>query len=239
MMWKLKRLGASQIFAQQMFFRSVRHRPVADATGRCLTCLRKYRMHTKGIGFACWFFLFQLFHQDAIGQSGPSTRFNDLHFQTLDGKDVKATALHKKMLAVIFLSPECPLSQNYTLTLNKLYAKYKSDVDIVGVFPGSAYSATAYNSFNKKYDIKFTLVTDKDKRMVKLLGAKITPEVFLMDERRIVFYSGAIDNWAISLGKQRTNVTEHYLEDAIQGQLDHVMLKVKQTKAVGCLINDL
>jgi peroxiredoxin len=184
-------------------------------------------------------FLFHLSCLSSFSQNNSGNAFNHLHFQTLDGKDVKATVLRKKLLAVILLSPECPLSQNYTLTLNKLYAKYKSDVDIVGVFPGNAYPAATYNSFNKKYSIQFTLLTDKDKSTVKLLGAKITPEVFLMDENRAVVYRGAIDDWAISLGKQRTNVTQHYLDDAVQSQLNHVILRVKQTKAVGCLINDL
>ena len=194
---------------------------------------------SKSIIASGFIFLFHLFSLPSFSQNNSGNAFNDLHFQTLDGKDVKATALHKKMLAVIFLSPECPLSQNYTLTLNKLYDKYKRELEIVGIFPGSAYTSAIYNSFNRKYNIQFTLLTDKDKSAVRVLGAKITPEVFLMDERRTILYSGAIDNWAISLGKQRTNVTDHYLEDAIQSQLDHVMLKVKQTKAIGCLINDL
>ncbi|MFT3700805.1 MAG: redoxin domain-containing protein [Agriterribacter sp.] len=164
---------------------------------------------------------------------------NDLHFQTLEGKSFKAATLNKKLLAVIFLSPECPLSQNYTLTLNKLYSRYKKEVDIVGVFPGRSYTSTDYSLFRKKYNIQFLLLTDTGKETVKHLGATITPEVFLMDKKRSVLYQGAIDNWAISLGKQRNRVTENYLDDAINDHLNHKWSKVKQTKAVGCLINDL
>lgn len=193
----------------------------------------------KNIHFIACVFLFQLFYHGAISQSKTFTGFNDLHFQTLDGKDFKTTALNKKLLAVIFLSPECPLSQNYTLTLNEIFDRYKKDVSVVGVFPGKSFTPGEYQSFSKKYNIQFMLLTDESKAVVKNLGAKITPEVFLLDKKRTIVYHGAIDNWAVSLGKQRHKITEHYLDDAINDQLNHILPKVKQTKAVGCLINDL
>ena len=63
-----------------------------------------------------------------------------------------------------------------------------------------------------------------------------TPEVFAVDSQGKTFYKGAIDNWAPELGQHRAVITEHYLQDALNGLLQHKDLRIKQTEAVGCFI---
>jgi hypothetical protein len=50
-------------------------------------------------------------------------------------------------------------------------------------------------------------------------------------------YSGRIDNWAYELGKKRTVITSHDLENVLQNLSAGKEVKPFQTKAVGCFIN--
>ena len=143
----------------------------------------------------------------------------------------------QRISVVVFLSPECPLSQNYTSVLNKLAGTYDGKVSIEGVIPDSSYSVADIEKFRKEYHIVFDLSRDPGLRRVHGLKATTTPQAFLLDEEGHVVYEGLIDNWAVSLGVQRTVITEHYLTDAIEASLHHSAVAVRKTQPVGCLIN--
>jgi thiol-disulfide isomerase/thioredoxin len=139
---------------------------------------------------------------------------------------------------VIFLSPECPLCQNYSLPLNELQKKYAGKVEFTGVVPGKAYSAADVNAFTKKYHIGFPIYIDSTKKQTAALKATITPEVFLLGPDNKIIYHGSIDNWIKDLGMQSARPTAFYLRDAIDQSLAHQPVKTPYNKPVGCLIND-
>lgn len=195
-------------------------------------------MKLKKITMAGWFFLFQLICMYSFGQNKPVNQLNNLQLQALDGKGFQSATLNKKLLALVFLSPECPLSANYSLQLNKLRDTFKNELDIVGIFPGKSYSGQQQQLFRDKYNIQFYLRTDTNKQLVKALSATVTPEIFLLDQQRKIVYRGAIDNWAVCLGKQRVTATQHFFKNAIEDYLRGMPVAVKQTQPVGCLIND-
>lgn len=66
--------------------------------------------------------------------------------------------------------------------------------------------------------------------------ATTTPETYLMDANGKIYYSGAIDNWAITLGKQRQVISGHYLVNAINSTLKGEDVELSKTRAVGCII---
>ncbi|WP_316795014.1 redoxin domain-containing protein [Pedobacter agri] len=138
---------------------------------------------------------------------------------------------------VIFLSPECPLCKNYVPVLNGLKSKYPG-VSIIGLVPGNSYSVSEVNQFIEEYNVRFEVYLDRYKEIVKLLGARTTPEVFLVDKCGQLRYRGLIDNWAVSLGVKRKITTAKFLEEALNG-LTLDKFQYKETAAVGCLINDL
>jgi len=136
----------------------------------------------------------------------------------------------------VFLSPECPLCQNYTTVLNKLEKQYAGKVKFYGIIPGKAYNADVVRSFREKYKIAFPLFLDASFRLSRYLQASVTPETILLNDRNELVYKGAIDNWLKDLGKMQARTTAHYLQDAID-RYPH-QNNPKRTKAVGCLIND-
>lgn len=187
----------------------------------------------------CLFFFTAVSAQWRVRQFSPSI----LHKITLT--DLQNSPAHidingsKKLYAFVFLSPECPLCQNYTVVLNKLSRLFPpGSVQFYGIISGKSYSPGEIADFLKSYRVIFPLLIDRDKKLTAYLSATVTPEVKLIDAKGALIYSGAIDNWAVSLGRQRTVVTENYLQDAIAERLKGDPVKVAHTQPVGCLIND-
>ena len=140
--------------------------------------------------------------------------------------------------AVVFLSPECPLCKNYSLTLNSLQKEYAGKVAFTGVIPGRAYSLSEVKTFTQKYKISFPVVIDSTKTMTAALKATVTPEVFLIGPDKKIYYHGSIDNWIKDLGMASARPTVFYLKDAIDELLAHRPVVHSYNKPVGCLIND-
>jgi thiol-disulfide isomerase/thioredoxin len=144
----------------------------------------------------------------------------------------------KGLRVYVFLSPECPLCQNYTRTLNQLEQNYAGKLTIYGIVPGKTWKTTDLTAFQSKYHIAFPLQIDRDLRLVHSLHATTTPEAILMKADNTVAYQGAIDNWYKTLGKAQNHPTQNYLQDAIDYTLRHETPPVQKTSPVGCLIND-
>ena len=93
-----------------------------------------------------------------------------------------------------------------------------------------------YNIVNI-YKFKFPNLLDKQGELTGILGATITPEVFLIDKKGFLIYQGKIDNWFYELGRYRQVITQHYLEDAIIAYNQGNEVEVQKTEAIGCLIS--
>ncbi|MDP4215933.1 MAG: redoxin domain-containing protein, partial [Bacteroidota bacterium] len=150
-----------------------------------------------------------------------------------------ATPRASTLCLFVFLSPECPLCQNYTVTLNALHKEYGDRLCVYGIIPGKSYSTTVINAFAQKYKIAFPLLIDGSFRLSRYLQAGITPEAILLDDRQDLLYAGAIDNWVKELGKRSARPTEYYLRDAIDHALKKEPVAEKRIRPVGCLINDI
>lgn len=156
----------------------------------------------------------------------------------LKGHTFYLNNLHKyKATVIVFMSPECPLCQSYTLTINQFIQKYANkSVQFIGVVPTNDFSVNDIVDYKRKYKSNLTLMRDTKSQLVKKIRATITPEVFLLDTKGSVLYSGRIDNWAYELGRKRTVITEHDLKNALEAVVNNKPIKVKKTKAVGCFI---
>jgi thiol-disulfide isomerase/thioredoxin len=181
------------------------------------------------IFFISFFMLFGFTAQNGI---------QNIPLLDLKGNIVKLNQIHKyKATAIYFISPECPLCQSYTLTINQLIKKYNGKaIDFIGVVPTKNFSMSDILNYKRIYKSNLNLVCDTGNKLVKKIGATITPEVFLVDSKGVTIYSGRIDNWAYELGKKRTVITAHDLVDAIESVLNNKPVKIKKTKAVGCFI---
>lgn len=142
-----------------------------------------------------------------------------------------------KARVYIFLSPECPLCQSYSLTLRNLYDQYhQKGIEMIGIIPGTDFTTAQILEYRIKYKIPFTLLKDEKLQVVKKYKGTTTPEAVVVSSAGKVLYQGRIDNWAYELGKKRKVITEHDLQNALESIIANKPIKVTQTKPVGCFI---
>lgn len=137
-------------------------------------------------------------------------------------------------LVVILLDAECPICQKYTRTIRELQVRHPKTA-FVGVFT-KWNDAEAIAAFAKEYEVGMPLLSDPRHKLIRVLKATTTPEVFLFDRQGALHYRGAIDNWFYALGNYRPQITEHYLEDAIKALAAGRPAPVSTTKPIGCII---
>ena len=138
---------------------------------------------------------------------------------------------------LIFLSPECPLSENYTLQVREYSENFRKDgIVFYNIFPGEFYSREEIAAFCDEFLPDNTTLLDPNYLLTRHVGATITPEAFLLNPDGSVLYSGAIDNWAITLGQKRRKATKSFLRNAILSYLDGKPIETASARAVGCFI---
>ena len=144
----------------------------------------------------------------------------------------------KPISLFIFLSPECPLCQNYTKVINQLQQQFKEELAVYGIVVGKAYTLKDVAAFKNKYGTTFNIFIDTKQLLTHYLNATVTPQAILLDSNGNMLYTGAIDNWMQGQGKKRIMVTQHYVKNAIEQSLQPLPITIKKTTAYGCKIND-
>lgn len=166
--------------------------------------------------------------------------FFSMYMKTTNGNEISLAEIKNKKAAVfMFLSPECPICQNYSLTINKLMDSYSSKgIAFYGIFNDRIYSKRQLDDFMHDFGMKFIPILDSEKVLKKTLNAKLTPEVFVVLADGSICYHGAIDNWYFSLGKHRSVITEKYLQDVLEKIISNKTFEPSQHEAIGCIIED-
>lgn len=143
----------------------------------------------------------------------------------------------QKATVLVTLSPDCPLCQKYSLSFRQLDSAFSAEgVVFLGIFPGEYYSVDEMKDYVRDYEIPFECVLDTEMTLTKRLKAQVTPEVFVYTADEKLVYSGAIDNWAVTVRKHRQVVNEFYLRDALNSVLSGTEVEIKNIVPVGCLI---
>jgi hypothetical protein len=133
------------------------------------------------------------------------------------------------------LSTTCPISQQYTAEIKRLNQLYsKKSVNMCLVFPSN--NKKDVKKFMSTYGLNMEVKIDKRFNLINELHATVTPEVFLLNDKKEIIYHGAIDNWYYALGKNRLEITEHYLEDAINATKNNGVIYRPYVAPVGCFI---
>ena len=158
--------------------------------------------------------------------------------QLPSGKNVHLKFSSKQVLVIVFLSPECPLSKNYSSKLSDIKKKYNSRVSFVGIIPGK-FEVEEVSKFQKNYLPDWILYRDNSLRLTHYLEGKVTPEVVVINNQNgFLVYKGAIDDWVVSLGKTRQHYSNFYLDNALSDFLNNKKILIAYHKPVGCFIND-
>ena len=123
-----------------------------------------------------------------------------------------------------------------TFDLRQLEADYAGDdVEFVGVFPNTSTTAAQIQSFKDTYSLSMTMMQDTA-GWAETLGAKWTPEVFVLDVRDSVVYRGRINDRYFAPGKRKPKTKRRDLDAALRDCLAGRPVADPVTDAVGCPI---
>ena len=172
---------------------------------------------------------------DDLATDKINTKIERLSLITPDGKPVAVNALPgKKAVVVVFLSFDCPVSNNYSSQLTAMAKEYAGKgVSFLGVAAGDV-APDSLTRLAAEYKLEFPLYADPKLAAADVLKATTTPEVFVLDHNHFLRYRGRIDNGYSYRLKRNSVVTSHDLKDAIEELLAGQDVKTPVTKPVGC-----
>ncbi len=161
-----------------------------------------------------------------------------MQLPTVHGQSYALSAVAEQELSVFFfLAPECPLCENYAVTIKELRQKFSREkVSFYGIFAGDTYSPSEITLYMARFQLPVKALKDPDYKLTEHFEASVTPEVFVVNAKGEVLYQGKIDNWIAALGKKRLQATRFYLADALTASLAGREITTPKTEAVGCLI---
>ncbi|MBM75234.1 MAG: thioredoxin family protein [Proteobacteria bacterium] len=85
----------------------------------------------------------------------------------------------------------------------------------------------------EKWGLKYPVLLDESGEVGKLYGAKTTPQMFVVDEKGILVYAGALDN--APMGRSSETPQSHF-DEALSAVLVGKEVKTPQTKPYGCSV---
>ncbi len=143
----------------------------------------------------------------------------------------------KPVLVVVFTGTECPLVQLYASRLQKLSTELADQgVAVIALNANQQDNLTEIGAQVRTLGLTFPVLKDLQNKVADQLGARRTPEAFVLDRDRVVRYHGRIDDQYAVGGRQRTEPTRADLQAAVREILNGMPVSVAETETVGCLI---
>lgn len=166
----------------------------------------------------------------------------DFSLKNIDSKYVSLKDYkNAKGYIVIFTCNHCPYAKAYEERIIALDKKYKDlGYPVIAINPNDP-DVQPQDGFTemqvraKEKGFTFPYLLDEGQKIYPKYGATKTPHVFLLQkekDKNIVKYIGAIDNNY----EDANDVSERYVEDAVDALLANKPIKVTSTVAIGCTI---
>jgi hypothetical protein len=159
----------------------------------------------------------------------------------LDGRAVRSLASQDSRAVVLFfVASDCPISNRYVPEMRRLEGEFAAQhVRFWVVYPNPGETVEGIRAQRRAYGQSAAVLLDPNQSLVKLAGARTTPEaaVFTLAAGGLhEVYIGRIDDRYINFGKQRPQATRNDLEDAIKASLGGMPVRQPKGRAVGCSI---
>ncbi len=166
----------------------------------------------------------------------------DFNLKNIDGKMVSFSDYNDaKGFIVIFTCNHCPYAKKYEnriIALDKMYKNQGYPVIAINpndpeIQPQDGFKEMIQRAKEKGFTFPYLL--DEGQNIYPQYGATKTPHVFVLKKengKNIVKYIGAIDNNY----EDEKDVSEYYVQDAVNSLLKNTEIKTTRTVAIGCTI---
>lgn len=166
----------------------------------------------------------------------------DFKLKNIDGKMVSLSDFKSaKGFIVVFTCNHCPYAKKYEDRIVELDKKFKDQgYPVIAVNPNdpNVQPEDDYKQMierAKQKGFTFPYLVDEGQKIYPLYGATKTPHVFILQKengKNIVKYIGAIDNNY----ENPNDVSEYYVQDAVNALIKGESVKMNKTVAIGCTI---
>lgn len=148
------------------------------------------------------------------------------------GRPVKFSALRGDITVVMFVSVQCPISNDYNERMIALYNDYSAKgVKFVFLNANANESPTQIIDHAKQVGFGFPVYRDPGNVVADRFGAQVTPESYVVDKTGTMIYHGAIDD-----ARNPARVTVNSLRLALDAVMAGQPVATSQTRAFGCTI---
>ncbi|MDR6463805.1 thioredoxin family protein [Chryseobacterium sediminis] len=166
----------------------------------------------------------------------------DFKLKNIDGKMVSLSDFKSaKGFIVVFTCNHCPYAKKYEDRIIELDKKYKAQgYPVIAINPNdpNVQPEDGYQQMierAKQKGFTFPYLVDEGQKIYPQYGATKTPHVFVLKKengKNIVKYIGAIDNNY----DNPNDVSEYYVQDAVNALIKDEPVKMTKTVAIGCTI---
>jgi len=141
----------------------------------------------------------------------------------------------KKATVLLFLLPECPVSNAYAPEIKRICADYeKKKIAVFVVHADPDVSAEDAKKHAKEYGLPCPVLRDPQHLLVRRTGVTKAPEAAVLDPDGKVLYRGRIDDLFADYGKRRAEPTQRDLRNALDAILQGKAVPTATTKVIGC-----
>jgi peroxiredoxin len=137
-----------------------------------------------------------------------------------------------KVIVVMFIATQCPVSNAYNERMVDLYNDYsKKGVSFVAINSNKQESVDEIKNHAKEHGFEFPILKDWNNVIADRLQASVTPEIYVLNPDLEILYHGRIDDSA-----RENRVKSKDLRAALDEILSGKEVAVTTTKAFGCTI---
>ena len=155
---------------------------------------------------------------------------NSLSFRLSELKD-------KKAFVLVMREKDCPISEKYGGRLKRMEEEYsKKGIQFVYIYVGQVRPHDMARSDLKNFGFKSPYVVDLKQKVINILSAQTTGDVFVLTSDRRVIYRGPLDDQYHVL-KKAFRAKNHYVRDVLDDLLKGEKVKPRELSAPGCIIS--
>ena len=136
-----------------------------------------------------------------------------------------------QVTVVAFISTRCPMSNAFNYRMNSLYNEFGERANFVFLNSNSNESIIEVRRHSDAMGYDFPVYKDEGNAVADLLGAKATPDTFVIDAGGLLQYHGYIED-----APNPERVKKRGLRTAIESVLNHQPVLEPETHSLGCAI---
>lgn len=158
-----------------------------------------------------------------------------------NGKTHKSADYTGKIVVLEWVNPQCPVCKavHEDGRVSRMLGELKGMKDVVFLGVNSTAmpavsTAEENNAALKKYGVDYPVLLDADGKIGRMLGARTTPHVFVIDSTGVLRYAGAIDN--NEKGDMTGDKYQNFVVNAVRQIQAGESVSPDTTKPYGCSV---